>query len=563
MGKPWSCLLLILLGWIPPVRAQKTPDQWKLWHQPTLVYLISGYQGQWRWEQRTWETVVQTQGTGVLVHPNGQIVTLATVVQGTTQGETAGKRRLLEDLARQRLELYNEAFPQRKIPITPENIQAAVARIEPEAQLEELKRINEVLLPGGQADQSYEFQIVKYDPQRNLALVTVPLTQTPTLVFREPQPPAAGTPVYALAQTYAQDKVTPTLDTGTWNGSGMVFPAVAGLPGTIVFLANGDVLGLATVQDKQVRLIAATTLRQFLQQAGVENQDSPVNSLWHEGLTHFWEAHYRRAEPVFQAILNRYPQHHSAQTLLTQAQERIEQGQDRSPRDWWQMGLVVVGASILVLGAGAVGLAIWLSRRPRRVPPVQEIATNPAEPITLAMGLDLTAPVTPATISGEENRTIAPTEATPTRIMAPPPETVEAEPPTQVLVPPPEPETQVITPPPRSALPDRPLPTEEYRPSRLVCIAGPAQGEEFTLVGTHYLGRDSQRCHIVIPDPQVSGQHACIEVSETHVTLRDCGSTNGTFINSVQHPRITQVRLEDQDVIILGQKGTVKFRFYA
>jgi hypothetical protein len=559
MGTLRGWWLLLLLGWIPPVWAQNTPDQWKLWHQPTLVYLISGYQGQWRFEERTWETVVQTQGTGVLVHPNGKVLTLATVVQGSVQGDKQGKRRLLEDLARQRLMLYNEAFPERKIPITPENIQTAVARIEPEAQLEQLERINQVLLPGGQADQPYEFQVVKYDPQRNLALVTVPLTQTPTLVFREAQPPTAGTPIYALAQTYAQDKITPTLDAGTWNGSGMVFPSgqAQGLAGAIVFLANGDVLGLATVQDKQVRLIAATTLRQFLQQAGVENQDSPVNSLWHEGLTHFWEAHYRLAKPVFQSILNRYPQHHSAQTLLTQAQEQIEQGQDRSPTAWWPMGLVVVGASILGLGAGAVGLAIWFSRRPRPVPPVQGIPAIPTEPMTVAIGqVEMTAPVTPPTLPHAENPTVTPPEAIPTQMLTPPPLIAEPEPP-------PEPETQVITPPPRSALPDRPLPTEEYRPSRLVCIAGPAQGEEFTLVGTHYLGRDNQRCHIVIPDPQVSGQHACIEVSETHVTLRDCGSTNGTFINSVQHPRITQVRLEDQDVIILGQKGTVKFRFYA
>ncbi|WAS05770.1 FHA domain-containing protein [Gloeomargaritales cyanobacterium VI4D9] len=552
MGKPWGWWLLFLLGWIPPVWAQKTPDQLKLWHQPTLVYLISGYQGQWRWQQRTWDTIAQTQGTGVLVHPNGQVLTLATVVQVTARGEDYGKRLLLEDLARQRLELHNQTFPQRKIPITPQNIQEAVARIEPEAQLEQFKPFSEAFLSGGKADQSYGFQVVKYDPQRNLALVTVQLTQTPTLVFRETQPPPAGSTLYALVQTHTQDKVTATFYTGTWNGQGMTFPAMQELTGAVVCLANGEVLGLAAVQGKQVNLISSTTIRQFLPVAGVENPDSPVNALWQEGLAHFWEAHYRRAQPVFQAILNRYPQHHSAQTLLTQAQERIEQGQDRSPVAWWQMGSVAVGAGIVVLGAGAVGLAIWLSRRPRPVPPVQGIPTLPTEPMTVATGgVEMTAPVIP------------PTEAQPTQMLTPPPTTAESEPPTQVLVPPPEPETQVITPPPPSALPDRPPPTEEYRPSRLVCIAGPAQGEEFTLVGTHYLGRDHQRCHIVIPDPQVSGQHACIEVSETHVTLRDCGSTNGTFINSVQHPRITQVRLEDQDVIILGQKGTVKFRFYA
>ncbi|APB34971.1 hypothetical protein GlitD10_2630 [Gloeomargarita lithophora Alchichica-D10] len=562
MGKRrWGCLLVFSLGWVPPAGAQKTPDQMQLWRQPTLVHLTSGYQGQWQWQQRTWTTVATTQGTGVLVHPNGQILTLATVVQATAQGEAFGKQLLLEDLARQRLTLYNEAFPQQKIPLTPANIREAALRIQPEAQLEQFERFNEAFLSGGRADQSYGFRVAKYDPRRNLALVTVQLTQTPTLVLGMVVPPSAGTTIYALAQPNPEVTPTPTRYTGTWNGQGMAFPNPQGIAGGIVFLVSGDILGLAAPQGNQVTLIPTTTLNEFLQTAGVENQDSPVNALWQEGLAHFWQAHYRHAQPVLQAVLNRYPQHHSAQTLLTQAQERITQGQDRSPVAWWQVGLVVGGVGILILGTGAVGLAIWLNRRPRRVPPVQGIPTPPSpESLTIPLaGLDATAPVTPATIPLAENPPLDPIEAPPTRMMVPPP--LEPEPPTRIAIP--EPETRILTPPP---LPTPPVPapaTEEFRPSRLECIAGPAEGESFTLVGSHYLGRDHQRCQIVIPDSQVSGQHAGIEVTETHVTLRDCGSTNGTFINSVLHPRITEIRLQDQDVIILGQKATVKFRFHA
>ena len=525
MGRKGLGWLLAVLGWLSPVSAaQIPPDQLQLRRQPSLVYLRSGYRGQWQWQQRTWDTLTQTQGTGVFVHPTGQILTLATVLQATVQGIDEAKQGLLVDLARQRLMLHNEAFPQRKIPITPASLQEAVDYIRPEARLEQWERLQYVFLSGGRADQPYDFQVVKYALPENLALVTVPLNGTPTVVFGETQPPAPGTPIYALAQTYTPDKITATLYPGTWTGQGMSFPKVQGLAGALVFLTSGEVLGLAAVQGQEVRLIPNATIRQFLASAGVDNQESPVNALWQESLTYFGQAHYRRARPLLQTILERYPQHQEAHTLLTQATERIAQGQDRSPLAGWQKVLLLGGSGLVLLGAGAIGLAIWWSRRPRPVPPVQVSPTLPLPEQTS------TAPLSP-----------------------PPPEEV----PTRLVVSAPEPTTQVITP-----LPQVPV-TEAFRPSRLECIGGPLLGEEFTLVGTHYLGRDPQRCDIVIPDPQVSGQHACIQVADAQVILRDCGSTNGTFVNSVQSPRISQVYLQDQDVIILGQKGSVKFRFHA
>ncbi|MEN9217145.1 MAG: FHA domain-containing protein [Gloeomargarita sp. HHBFW_bins_162] len=575
----WSLLVVLILGWVSPARAQKTPDQWVLWFQPTLVYVTSGYRGQWRWEERTWETLVTRTATGVLVHPDGQILTLATVAQMAEQGEASGKQFLLEDLVRQRLELYNQVYPNQKIPITPANIREGVIIARQEARLEQLERFNNVFLSGGREDQVYGFQVKKYNTQTNLALLTVQLTQTPTLVFTDTQPPTAGTTVYALAQFDPTLTTTPEIFTGTWKGQNMAFANPMRLEGGIVFLANGQVLGLADVPSPAetasippVKLITVSTIRQFLASAQVENRDSPVNALWQKALDHFWQAHYRRSQPVLQSILERYPQHHPAQTLLVQAQERIDKGEDRAPS--WSVGLIIVGLGVLILGSGAVGLAVWISRRPRRVPPMQGIVSSPLpspDNITVPLAsFDTTDPVTPTSIPLTEQVEDFP-EAQPTRMMVSPPvsEPViasEPEPPTRVLGFPPEPVTQMLTPPPvEPAAEPPPLTprTEVYRPPRLECIAGPAQGEEFILVGTHYLGRDGQRCQIVIPDPQVSGQHALIDVTDDRVILRDCGSTNGTFINSVLHPRIQEVQLHDQDVIILGQKGSVKFRFHA
>lgn len=52
----------------------------------------------------------------------------------------------------------------------------------------------------------------------------------------------------------------------------------------------------------------------------------------------------------------------------------------------------------------------------------------------------------------------------------------------------------------------------------------------FPLFGKLRVGRGSEN-EIVLADPSVSRVHATIEVREGDVTLRDAGSTNGTFVN--------------------------------
>lgn len=67
--------------------------------------------------------------------------------------------------------------------------------------------------------------------------------------------------------------------------------------------------------------------------------------------------------------------------------------------------------------------------------------------------------------------------------------------------------------------------------------------------GTEIIGRHTD-CRIRIPDASVSRQHCELSVGEGKVTLRDLGSSNGTFVN---RKRITQTELAAGDMLCIGK----------
>lgn len=56
-------------------------------------------------------------------------------------------------------------------------------------------------------------------------------------------------------------------------------------------------------------------------------------------------------------------------------------------------------------------------------------------------------------------------------------------------------------------------------------------------------------CDVNLDDPEISRQHASIEIQGDGATLRDLGSTNGTY---VQGARVTEAQLEDNSEFRLG-----------
>lgn len=98
----------------------------------------------------------------------------------------------------------------------------------------------------------------------------------------------------------------------------------------------------------------------------------------------------------------------------------------------------------------------------------------------------------------------------------------------------------------------------------LQCTAGPLHGRRFEIPKQGLLiGRDVAKCQIVLTDDAISKEHAWVVPLDEGVFAIDRGSANGVFINSVESPRISKVRLQDRDQIYFGKKGTCVFTFFS
>jgi transcriptional regulator with GAF, ATPase, and Fis domain len=76
--------------------------------------------------------------------------------------------------------------------------------------------------------------------------------------------------------------------------------------------------------------------------------------------------------------------------------------------------------------------------------------------------------------------------------------------------------------------------------AKLVVLAGPRCGETISIDASATIGRDatSQLC---IPDHLISRRHCSVEITGSECTLRDLGSSNGTYVNGmpVRERRLT------------------------
>jgi hypothetical protein len=71
-----------------------------------------------------------------------------------------------------------------------------------------------------------------------------------------------------------------------------------------------------------------------------------------------------------------------------------------------------------------------------------------------------------------------------------------------------------------------------------------------------WIGRDP-RCGAVLTDETVSAEHAMIVPIDGSVFVIDKGSSNGTYVNSIDSPRVGKIELRDGDRLYIGRKGPV------
>jgi len=85
----------------------------------------------------------------------------------------------------------------------------------------------------------------------------------------------------------------------------------------------------------------------------------------------------------------------------------------------------------------------------------------------------------------------------------------------------------------------------------LLVMEGPGAGQRIVIEQQPLVIGREETCDVVIPDRQVSRQHARIRLEADHYLLEDLGSKNGTFVNGQEVPGSYALQDGDQIQIAL------------
>lgn len=547
--------LLLLTSALAQSRPPNLTNRLHMYSKPAVVRIISGFTGQWIWDNRRWSTQSISSGSGFLINPDGYILTNAHVVSDIRDGDNAGRRTLLFQLSVQVLRARN-------IAVTRENVSNAMNVLGQQASLTNFQRINRVFLQSGT---SFPYEIKSYGAPtgegqdlpagKDVAVLKIEIKNAPTLPLGNSTQMQVGDRIYLLGYPGAADSdvldsrsaLEPTTNDGSItakknsaDGAPILqtnTAATHGNSGGPAINEKGEVIGLLTFRGNTVNgqevqgfnfIVPTSTVMEFVRQSGTENKPSPIDVKWREGLDNFWNQKYRYARDDFQEVLALYGDHSEAKKLISEAQEFIATGQDRSGSWIWTAVIVVLGGGFLLVVGGGVLAFVFIRRK--KAGKAQPSASAIPMPQPAYAGIPQ-APAAPAPLP--------PRQAQPELAPGPAPNF---------------PRTAPLGGSPRTEM-------FEAAAGRLVCTMGPLEGQEFPINQGVYLGRDATRSQVVIADPQVSGRHLWIGPVGGRIVARDNGSTNGTFLNNDLAQRITEVELNDRDVLILGGRASVKFVF--
>lgn len=524
--------------------------------KPAVVRILTGYAGQWVWRNRQWQTNSISSGSGFLINPNGYIVTNAHVVDDIKQGDDRGKQILLNTLAQQALESVGQ-------PINQYTIANAAQILSQQAQLVSFQRINFVFLQSGHR---YPYEIKAFGAPigagkdllmgKDVAIIKIEVKNAPTLKLGNSDQVQVGDAIWVIGYPAAGDSdaldeksaLEPTTNDGkisarknSADGAPILQTNTStthGNSGGPAINDKGEVIGMLTFRGNTVNgqevqgfnfLVPVNTAAEFVRQAGTEYKESPIDKLWNEGLQNYWQAHYSSAKENFSSVVALFPDHNEAQKLITESQERIAKGEDKSGFNFEITGwkaLPIIGFVLMIPVAGLAGLIFLLKKRNVPLPMIDQIL----------------AAVKPKSQDQISARTAQPTFGMPQPVPA-----------TAGVAPMPFARTERLS---------APAPTERLdavKLPKLVCTAGALAGQEFIIVQDTHIGRDQSRAQIVPPESKVSGHHLLVQFINGRLLARDLGSTNGTFLNHEMNKRITETELKDGDVLTLGGQGSAEF----
>jgi serine protease Do len=297
-----------------------------------------------------------------------------------------------------------------------------------------------------------------------------------------------------------------------------------GNSGGPAFDPDSKVIGIATYgNEKEVAgfnfFVPINTALEFVRQAGAEPQSGEFDKTWTSALDAFSQGDWGTAHRLFGDVLSMMPDEPDAVRLQNVAarNERnetpLEQIRQRTGGLLWP----VVGVVAVII----LALIVWRMAASRK--PVLATAGGPPLP---AARVNVNAPPGPVNA-----------------LPGPPP--------------------PISPQPAASPQPQAPGPSQQTF-GTLQVTAGSLNGNRFPIPKAGVLiGRDSTKCNIVIADDTVSKEHAWVVPVDHEVVVIDRGSSNGTYVNSTDSPRVNKVALKNGDRLYIGKKGAAVLTYFS
>lgn len=468
---------------------------------------------------------VGTFGTGFIYRPDGYIITNGHVVADAQLKDVAAQN-ALRDKIRIAI-LQNLVIPEnrkRNGPPLNGNIQQMMAAVGLKAYYSRPTLI--VTLANGQ---DYRADTKQYSDSidmggKDVAIIKIVGNNLPTVKLGNSSDVHVQEPITVIGYPGAassgslsilseQSNMVPSVTNGhvsavkTLVGQESVIQSDAvaghGNSGGPAFNDANEVIGITTFGSQEESgfnfFVPINTAMEYVNTAGAKPEMGLFNRLWADALDTYDQGMCQAAKPKLQSVLNIMPSEPDALRLMAASENCIAQE--------GVIGRMVEGSGwILYSVAGVVILAaafVVLSRR------------------KLAVGVPGGAPQA-AGFSGGQGRT---------KIESPP----------------------AVAP-----------PATERNFGSVQVTAGPLTGKRFSITKAGLLvGKDPAKCQIVVNDDTVSHEHAWIVPVDNSVLVIDRGSTNGTYINSVESPRVSKVGIQNGDRVYLGKKGSVVLTYFS
>ena len=528
--------------------------------KPAVVRVVAGYLtdvdlGQGRSDRR----FMGGHGSGFFVSPDGYLVTNAHVVEFVQQGDEKAHAQIVRDYVIQIAREKNVDLAQ--LPVAQrQEIDRAVGQA-----IKLAKKVSVVILPNG--DQLvYDIKAfgtpVGLAGSKDVAILKVQTRNAPTLLLGDEGSVELQDTIYAIGYPGAADDLVGVLDEKamleatitdgkvsalkkTSDGVPVIQVTTTISPGNSggpAVNAAGEVVGLATFKAAQAEgynfLVPASTVKEFIKQAGIQNQDSLTNQAFKSGLELHWKQHYTDAIKEFEEVRQLFPAHSEVGRFITEASELRRQGKEKKQEEESADNATAVALGVTG-GVAVVALFVFLLvRRGRRAHPAHPAGWHPGGP----PGRPAHAPPHMGGHPGHAPQHMGPPHPGHAPPHMSPPQGTPHMPPPQGAGSGPQKTIAVAASAGGAAL------------AGLVCTRGVLRGQHFQL-GAHgvVIGREASAAQVVIPDGRVSSKHVWIGFQDGVLMAIDQGSTNGTFVNDMGRGRITRVELRHGDNVIVSE----------